>query len=453
MNHILKKFLIFVFLLLFVSVSIPVYGTDFGGATYVVDERTATHNLPFNIKHFTELGRSGITTLSKQQVNILEVPATADIKIVPWSKLGSSKWTMTTVRSMAEDFERDNPGYKVLAGINGDFFDISGTQNLPYATVGPHVAMGHYYKITDTPSTTRNPIGFKNDGSLKPIVGNVPYEVSSKMKLTIYGINDSVLFETDIDRVNQEPLTNEIALYYANWGSDKKIIPISSPIGFVVESATHALAFSENDFYGIGTITRQIAKTLYEGEFSIVSNNTEVSQLLAAGVTIRVQYEFAGAYEGIEYATGAGKPIIYDGVFMPDTTDFGIARHPRTMIGSKADGSIVMAVVDGRQTDMTGVSQQEMGAILHHYGCIDAYNLDGGGSSTMIILDDGEFVVTNSPSDGRERSDSNCLLVAVRVPIITFEPIQILENQLTIHATVDDYNGYTFADLYVKCND
>ncbi|MFA6889787.1 MAG: phosphodiester glycosidase family protein [Bacilli bacterium] len=428
--------------------------TTFGGGQYLITEHRTTHELSYDVTHLTDIGQSGLASASDPQVvNILDIPNLNQVSIVPWSKLGTSRWNMTTLTSMAEDFEIDNPGYRVIAGINGDFFDISGNENLRYATVGVHAALGHIYKSTNTPSATRNPIGFKNDGSLKPIIGNVPYEKTDKMILSIYNVQDEIIDEFMIDCVNQVPGALETAIYYANWNENNEIVPILAPQGYVLRNPSYALAFSSTDFYGFGQISHMESKLLEEGEFSIVTENPTLHEILQIGVKIRVQYEFSGAFAGVENVTGAGEPIIYDGQFQADTTTFGMARHPRTMIGSKADGSLVMCVVDGRQSGMTGVSQPEMAAIMKHYGCVDAYNLDGGGSSTMIILQNGEFEVTNSPSDGRERSDSNCLLVVVKVPEIQYELSMITDHSLTLDIEVTDYNGYQFDDLYVKMND
>lgn len=429
--------------------------TEFGGATYQFNENVETNELPFGIMHYRDLGLSGSgATLVDQQVNVLEIPASEDIKIVPWSKINPSKWQLASVTSIAKDFEAKNPGYRVIGAINGDFFDISGTRNLPFATVGVHVSGGEFYKTTDSGSSTRLTVGFKNDGSVHSLVGNKPLIKTSQMILSIYDEEDNIINEFNIDKVNQSPGTNEIAVYYANWNDSKVIVPIQVENGFIVSNATHALAFSQTDFYGIGTISSYESKMIGEREFALVSNNQTITQLLQVGVKIRVQYRFAGDFSDVEYATGCGKPIIYENTFMPDTTDFGVARHPRTMIGIKADGSILMTVVDGRQPSigMNGVSQTEMGAILHHYGAVEAYNLDGGGSSAMIILEDGDFRVTNSPSDGRERSDANALLVVVRVPSVSFTPTNIVHNGISIQAQLNGLNGYDFTDLYVGLN-
>ena len=94
-------------------------------------------------------------------------------------------------------------------------------------------------------------------------------------------------------------------------------------------------------------------------------------------------------------------------------TEFGDTRHPRTAVGTKPDGSVVIMVVDGRQSTISnGASLADLADIFASMGCSDAINLDGGGSSTFILKNSkGEFVVENSPSAGALRAVANGLLV------------------------------------------
>jgi exopolysaccharide biosynthesis protein len=90
-------------------------------------------------------------------------------------------------------------------------------------------------------------------------------------------------------------------------------------------------------------------------------------------------------------------------------------RHPRTIIGEYANGDLVFIVVDGRQANWSsGVSLEEMQIKLLELGVIEAYNLDGGGSSTMVFA--GE--VLNRPSDGRERPVATNIVITP-LPILT----------------------------------
>ncbi|GEM_PF-869489 len=75
------------------------------------------------------------------------------------------------------------------------------------------------------------------------------------------------------------------------------------------------------------------------------------------------------------------------------------ARPPRTVIGSTADNKIVLFVCDGRQTHSDGATLIELEQIMKGIGCVNALNLDGGGSSAIIA--GGKLL--NKPSDGTER--------------------------------------------------
>ena len=92
---------------------------------------------------------------------------------------------------------------------------------------------------------------------------------------------------------------------------------------------------------------------------------------------------------------------------------FDTERHPRTAAGFTRDGRyLVLLVVDGRQPGYSrGVDLYELAALLLEFGCYEALNLDGGGSTTLVVEDR----VTNRPSDiTGPRPVANALLVLYR---------------------------------------
>lgn len=456
--------------LLFIGININLFASDYtevlvnGDVSkygrYQVKENIATNDLPYGVKHRTDISSlsasAGMVTAMglgvtekfvpgkeyPQQVNIMEIPVSSDVKITSWSVLGNTTWNLNTVRTMASDYESKHPGYKVIGAINADFFDINAKQALPRTTNGAHVSNGEFYK-----SNSNATVGFINDGTSNSFVGGVP--TRTKMILSIYD-DGEMIGEYEIDKINQNPGDNQTAIYYPYWRFDEDGSRIlnkhSVNNAYIVGDTIHAFGYSANDFYGRGVITKYGSQELNEGEFAIITNNLDIQSKLAEGIEIRAQYKYAGAFANVTDATGAGITLLKDGVLnaVSDTN-----RHPRTMIGKKADGTIVMAVVDGRQPSkaMYGASQVEMAAVMKHYGVVEAYNLDGGGSSTMIILKDGKFVVTNSPSDGGERTDANALLVVAKVPMIDVD-ISRDVNSVNVNAILTDKNGHEFDDLY-----
>ena len=90
-------------------------------------------------------------------------------------------------------------------------------------------------------------------------------------------------------------------------------------------------------------------------------------------------------------------------------TDFINRRHPRTGVGlAPGNRTIFLVVVDGRQPVVSnGLSLPEFAQFFLEIGAERAYNLDGGGSSTMVV----GKTIANAPSDPRERRRCDALLL------------------------------------------
>ena len=117
-------------------------------------------------------------------------------------------------------------------------------------------------------------------------------------------------------------------------------------------------------------------------------------------------------------ALGAGPLLLFGGqrVLEPSRESisrvFSEARHPRTAVAARADGSLLFVTVDGRQPDWSvGMTLVELTDLLLALGAADAVNLDGGGSTAMVIR--GETV--NRPSDPTgDRANGDAILLFAR---------------------------------------
>lgn len=391
----------------------------------------------------------------QQQVHLLEVPSSQEIKVIPWANLDNNKWSLTTVRGLIEHYEKNNPGYRVIAAVNGDFFDINANKNLPYSTTGENISDGEFYKTSNIFGSNGGTLGFTNDGSTNTLVGGAHAVRNSYMTLAIYDNNGNIVKEFKVQKFNEAPLDNETSVYYGNYDSDKNYVAIDSleENTWVVKGAELALPSDVYDFYGKGVITSTSKTTLEIGDFAITSNDAEVKKALAIGVKIRVQFEFDAndKFANVTSATGYNG-VIFDETHSVEYTDGNLlSRAPRTVIGMKADGTLVMMVVDGRQGafGMYGCDGYELAAIMKAYGCVKAYNVDGGGSSTMVIRTDSGLLVTNSPSDGRERSDGNCILICVADPSYQTEITNLTSSSATVKVSspIADFNN---KELYIS---
>jgi exopolysaccharide biosynthesis protein len=88
---------------------------------------------------------------------------------------------------------------------------------------------------------------------------------------------------------------------------------------------------------------------------------------------------------------------------------FASDRHPRTAVGRMTNGKLLLVTVDGRQPQTSiGMSLYTLADLLLELGAVEAINLDGGGSTTMVV----KHKVMNKPSDQTgERPVSDAILM------------------------------------------
>ena len=136
------------------------------------------------------------------------------------------------------------------------------------------------------------------------------------------------------------------------------------------------------------------------GEFEFVSEGeTSAEELLQNG-----------AYQVLSF----GPVLLEDGeisVGENDEVGMAMASNPRTAIGYLGNNHYVFVVSDGRTSESAGLSLYELASFMKELGVADAYNLDGGGSSTMVFK--GEIInnpTTNGHSN-QERSVSDIVYI------------------------------------------
>ena len=130
---------------------------------------------------------------------------------------------------------------------------------------------------------------------------------------------------------------------------------------------------------------------------------------------------------------GFGARLIKNGVIQDGpSSDYYTTRHSRTAIGITRTGKVVFMVLDGRQEPVScGGSMAEIAHIMFEAGCVEAINLDGGGSTTYVakLEGDDELSVANRPSDGAARSVSTSLLMVSTAPSSTAFDHAIIESE------------------------
>ena len=136
------------------------------------------------------------------------------------------------------------------------------------------------------------------------------------------------------------------------------------------------------------------------GEFKFVSESeTSASELIK---------------DGALQAFSFGPVLLNNGEISVDENDevgMAMASNPRTAIGYLGNNHYVFVVSDGRTSESAGLSLYELASFMKELGVKDAYNLDGGGSSTMVFK--GEIInnPTTSGRSGEERAVSDIVYI------------------------------------------
>lgn len=154
---------------------------------------------------------------------------------------------------------------------------------------------------------------------------------------------------------------------------------------------------------GITVVDGEVVTYNRESDLSFVGFNRG-GQLVGGGIHSKEQIEEKGILQGASFLP----TLLQGGQKQPIPSAWANTRQPRTLIGHFTNGDLLFVVIDGRREGWSqGVTLEEAQRKLLEFNVRDAYNLDGGGSSTFYY--DGS--VLNRPSDGRERRVTTNIVV------------------------------------------
>lgn len=177
----------------------------------------------------------------------------------------------------------------------------------------------------------------------------------------------------------------------------------------------NAVLAINGDYYGAGQSGYVIRNgNLYRNtsgnrDALVIKQNGEF-EFVSEGETSAEELLQKGAYQVLSF----GPVLLKDGeisVGENDEVGMAMASNPRTAIGYLGNNHYVCVVSDGRTSESAGLSLYELASFMKELGVADAYNLDGGGSSTMVFK--GEIInnpTTNGHSN-QERSVSDIVYI------------------------------------------
>ena len=131
---------------------------------------------------------------------------------------------------------------------------------------------------------------------------------------------------------------------------------------------------------------------------------TKQNKLVGGVYAKETELKSSGAYQGVSFVP----MLIHDWEPVAIPSQWANQKQPRTVMGQYPNGDIFFIVVDGRQSSWSnGITLEEMQVLLMRLGVMEAYNLDGGGSSAMYY----NGSILNKPSDGSERKLATNILI------------------------------------------
>lgn len=300
----------------------------------------------------------------------------------------------------------ESQGYRVVAGVNGDFFDSNGVPT------GILVSGGRLYSSCGT----NYAIGFKADGSA--VIG-MPYlsirgSLNGQGNFYIAAVNKArssyggiYAYTYDFKSTHNTGTTDPGVDVILEPVADETtgVIPQPEP---VIGQTCYYRVLEVRETTGGSTAIQPGQMVLSVNAKADVTEFDYLRSMKAGdifGLTVTAQ---SAEWNSVTEAVGALYPLLKNGVVQ--TANLDSTNAPRTAVGITADGRVIIYTVDGRQKGYSvGASQKTLAKRMAELGCVEAVCLDGGGSTTTITTmpDSTTARRLNSPSDGSERQVTN----------------------------------------------
>lgn len=153
-----------------------------------------------------------------------------------------------------------------------------------------------------------------------------------------------------------------------------------TPMGMVISNGEITWGNSGESYSVIGLDANGI----------LIVGKMTAQEALDAGVIWGVSFSMEGAINGALVVNG-------------EVQEYNLASgvNPRTALGQRADGALLLLVLDGRQVDTLGATLKDVCDVMLEYGAVNVGNLDGGSSSVMVY--DGEIINSCASVTGPRR--------------------------------------------------
>ena len=340
----------------------------------------------------------------RQENYVVYTPGTAVRPVIAY---GETSRSLTTTAGAAAELEAQ--GWRVVAGINGDYYDTS--NGLP---IGSTMVNGTFRNLSGDKYYA---VGFRADGSA--VIG----DPQLSMRTAVNGADGFPVFALNYIRHSEYG----ISLYDSTFNTRHTTGTSEPGVDVLCSVEGGALNIGGTLMLRVDEVLPEATDTpIPEGKYLFTANlkagegTTAPLLALQPGDEIALRVESASgnpAWNEAVNLIGAPELLVENGAVCPGLPT---GSAPRTAIGQRADGSLVFYTIDGRKTGYSVGATLEMVAMrLIELGCVAGVALDGGGSTTLVATmpNARSAVVVNTPSEGRLRAVSNhVLLVAPNTP-------------------------------------
>ncbi|MCX4702597.1 phosphodiester glycosidase family protein [Streptomyces sp. NBC_01373] len=303
-----------------------------------------------------------------------------------------------------------------VAGVNGDFFNITETQHpgvqATGASVGPAIAKGHVLKAA-VPNGQRFGPALPPGTSTRDVIG-VGVDRRARMDgLSLVGSVRTPEERLPLGGLNQYALpVGSVGAFTADWGSASRV---RATCGTDTERAapcsTDTYEVTVRDGRVVSAADRPGSGPIAAGTTVLVGREAGAQHLrkLSTGETVTVRHRLVPSVSKIPYRFAlGGYPVLRDGRPLPGLDDTTSAV--RTAAGITDGGRrLLLLALDGAPEYRTGLTIAEVAEVMRELGAAHAFSLDGGGSTTLVARVPGTSAVAvrNHPSGGAERPVPN----------------------------------------------
>ena len=382
----------------------------------------------------------------------------SDLRIVNYTSGSATNWDGKRPTELARIYEKENPGWIVVGGINGDFFWITDNCEIQ----GTSMQETDFYKPYDYNVGGHMAIGFKNDGTY--VYGIA--DATDKQYVQVLGEDGKYTDVAMIDGVDENPSATGVTLLsrFAICNTPYKDMEFTGELPYDVTGyKVYKVKYDVQRFDRDGSnkagehrvfVKGTVVEVVEDLSKLAIDDKEQISYLVSkdgsldslnVGDKVRCQCKLEGEWADVTNISSAYNQVLVDGKVIdynqPNNADSGYinAIKNRTIMGFKADGTPIMMVVE---KGSYGASYEECGEILKGLGCVDGFLFDGGGSSCIFIRDNyGGFTTLNKHEDGNERSDGNAVLLVKRDPgfNIVIDEVDRFSAKVILNITNQDF--------------